>query len=338
MPDTLYVRKARSSILSHSELIWERVKGALGVPPELDVDCFVDETDFRFAGWGIYGDEESAIDSGDESFSSTEKVGPSPGRSAQIEATSGGGSARVGIPSGAASDLRTDANDAVSPSSMHLPHSLNRIQDHLSISPILAHSGSQNLNLSLGVSDNDGLGDITEDVEDEEEAMAMPDAKQDVPNPKPALDESPQIQGLRIHTSPLPSSLSFNTGSLSSPRSISGSRPGSLYGSRPGSRAGHVPGTQSPTFSVLPLSSSSAGHIPGPHRSDSFGAETQSGRRSSFGSLSGLAFSYGQTRREGDKDTGEDADYDPVSERSLRNPHFPSNFARLDTGPTVVSK
>ncbi|KAE9399955.1 hypothetical protein BT96DRAFT_919842 [Gymnopus androsaceus JB14] len=38
VPDALWVAKVRSCILSHSELIWERVKGALGVPPELDVD------------------------------------------------------------------------------------------------------------------------------------------------------------------------------------------------------------------------------------------------------------------------------------------------------------
>ncbi|KAJ3812503.1 hypothetical protein F5876DRAFT_74781 [Lentinula aff. lateritia] len=37
-PDTIWVAKIRRCILSHSELIWERVKGALGVPPELDLD------------------------------------------------------------------------------------------------------------------------------------------------------------------------------------------------------------------------------------------------------------------------------------------------------------
>ncbi|KAK0501436.1 hypothetical protein EDD18DRAFT_736868 [Armillaria luteobubalina] len=36
-PDTLWVAHARACILAHSELIWERVKGALGVPPELDM-------------------------------------------------------------------------------------------------------------------------------------------------------------------------------------------------------------------------------------------------------------------------------------------------------------
>ncbi|KAG6908962.1 hypothetical protein DXG01_002568 [Tephrocybe rancida] len=36
--DVVWVFQARKCIISHSELIWERVKGALGVPPELDVD------------------------------------------------------------------------------------------------------------------------------------------------------------------------------------------------------------------------------------------------------------------------------------------------------------
>ncbi|KAI0630828.1 hypothetical protein C8Q77DRAFT_1273249 [Trametes polyzona] len=36
--DVTWIRKTRRCIMSHSELIWERVKGALGVPPELDVE------------------------------------------------------------------------------------------------------------------------------------------------------------------------------------------------------------------------------------------------------------------------------------------------------------
>ncbi|EAU90171.2 hypothetical protein CC1G_05709 [Coprinopsis cinerea okayama7 len=34
--DVVWVAKARKCIMSHSELIWERVKGCFGVPPELD--------------------------------------------------------------------------------------------------------------------------------------------------------------------------------------------------------------------------------------------------------------------------------------------------------------
>ncbi|KAI0820300.1 hypothetical protein BC628DRAFT_1423086 [Trametes gibbosa] len=36
--DVAWIRKTRRCVISHSELIWERVKGALGVPPELDVE------------------------------------------------------------------------------------------------------------------------------------------------------------------------------------------------------------------------------------------------------------------------------------------------------------
>ncbi|KAF7794293.1 hypothetical protein EIP86_005426 [Pleurotus ostreatoroseus] len=36
--DITWVRKTRACILPRSELIWERIKGALGIPPELDID------------------------------------------------------------------------------------------------------------------------------------------------------------------------------------------------------------------------------------------------------------------------------------------------------------
>ena len=35
-PDREWAAKARACVHSHSELIWERIKGALGIPPELD--------------------------------------------------------------------------------------------------------------------------------------------------------------------------------------------------------------------------------------------------------------------------------------------------------------
>ncbi|KAH9940854.1 uncharacterized protein BXZ73DRAFT_42577 [Epithele typhae] len=36
--DVVWTYKARRCVMAHSELIWERLKGALGVPPELDVE------------------------------------------------------------------------------------------------------------------------------------------------------------------------------------------------------------------------------------------------------------------------------------------------------------
>lgn len=44
VPDFLWAVAARKCIFSHSELIWERVKGSLGIPPELDIDVqFLDD-------------------------------------------------------------------------------------------------------------------------------------------------------------------------------------------------------------------------------------------------------------------------------------------------------
>lgn len=41
--DATWVRKARHCILPRSELIWERMKGALGIPPELDTDDSIED-------------------------------------------------------------------------------------------------------------------------------------------------------------------------------------------------------------------------------------------------------------------------------------------------------
>lgn len=44
-PDDIWVARARRCVLEHSELIWQRIKGALGVPPDLDIDELVDIDD-----------------------------------------------------------------------------------------------------------------------------------------------------------------------------------------------------------------------------------------------------------------------------------------------------
>ncbi|KAI0687987.1 hypothetical protein BC835DRAFT_1302777 [Cytidiella melzeri] len=41
--DATWVRKARHCIFPRSELIWERIKGALGIPPELDTDDSIED-------------------------------------------------------------------------------------------------------------------------------------------------------------------------------------------------------------------------------------------------------------------------------------------------------
>lgn len=58
-PDSVWVLNARKCILFHSELIWERIKGALGVPPELDVDDLVQD---YFSPVPTEDDEETKSD------------------------------------------------------------------------------------------------------------------------------------------------------------------------------------------------------------------------------------------------------------------------------------
>ncbi|KAF9461232.1 hypothetical protein BDZ94DRAFT_1264311 [Collybia nuda] len=72
-PDTLWVLQARRCILAHSELIWERIKGALGVPPELDLDY--DPVDF----------DPEALESSARSVSSvdTDEISDDHGRGAR---------------------------------------------------------------------------------------------------------------------------------------------------------------------------------------------------------------------------------------------------------------
>lgn len=48
--DANWVRKARHCILPRSELIWERIKGALGIPPELDTDDPIEDPLAAFLG------------------------------------------------------------------------------------------------------------------------------------------------------------------------------------------------------------------------------------------------------------------------------------------------
>ncbi|EJT99159.1 hypothetical protein DACRYDRAFT_101348 [Dacryopinax primogenitus] len=50
-PDADWSRLLRLCIRSHSEALWERVKGALGIPPELEVE---DERDDPSQSWEIY--------------------------------------------------------------------------------------------------------------------------------------------------------------------------------------------------------------------------------------------------------------------------------------------
>ncbi|KAH7096821.1 hypothetical protein BKA62DRAFT_718260 [Auriculariales sp. MPI-PUGE-AT-0066] len=58
--DRAWTQTTRDCISAHSELLWERFKGALGVPPELDEDPLLDEDLFSYSPGGV--DHDTAVD------------------------------------------------------------------------------------------------------------------------------------------------------------------------------------------------------------------------------------------------------------------------------------
>ena len=65
--DRAWAQATRSCIASHSELLWERFKGALGVPPELDEDPLLEEDMFSDSPGGA--DDTALDDEYDDSLS-----------------------------------------------------------------------------------------------------------------------------------------------------------------------------------------------------------------------------------------------------------------------------
>ena len=179
--DADWVFAARKCIVSHSELIWERVKAALGVPPELDVE---DPEEFPTA----FEDDESAI-----------ADSPLVGRVAHFSA---GLARHLAQESGPAPDASVDVDvlgDSTpyitrAPQSPALSGDDEPEDDHLTFEPLLSTSASIPTPVSLPPSLGGGLGDIAEGAEDEEEEEANKGKEDD------DLINPSQIQGLRIST------------------------------------------------------------------------------------------------------------------------------------------
>jgi hypothetical protein len=187
-PDALWTLKARRCILSHSELMWERVKGALGVPPELDVD-FVspDDVDSESDGSGVGFAGKAGT--GSVTWYDWDAVENSP---------------LAEQPSPHLSSTSLDAHDE------HLNPTPG-----LTIAPLLVSHPSLNqpsgsssslppLSLPSALAQDVGLQEISEDAEEDEEvSMSVNNTslepKQEYPQP--------QIRGLRISTSPFVESL-----------------------------------------------------------------------------------------------------------------------------------
>jgi hypothetical protein len=306
-PDVLWVHQARACILARSELIWERVKGALGVPPELDIDEEDQEDDRQhdvFTEWatttvGIHEMGTSTAGADAQNFvTSPVDVESDP----ELNALSLSIENIMALP--------TPIGPAPSSHSSNLPP--------LSLPPSLA--GTSALSHSPLVVDL-GLQDISEDQEETDEGDASGNdwpqkqvntTQVDYTTARSLQDAPPQetIQGLKISTAPLPSSPMVPA--VTSPITISQSLSHSLHPS-----AHSVSSSPSQKVNPLPTASPSRSFS---HFSSSPHARPRSVRTSSFGSVHSTCSS---------------AAYDPVGDRVPGNPLFPSNFARLAVGPTL---
>ncbi|KAF7289090.1 hypothetical protein HMN09_01357200 [Mycena chlorophos] len=322
--DAFWVQTARTCILKHSELIWERLRGALGVPPELDID--VKETEYQ----DVFEEDEEEIpeDHGRKAFGHWEDwdaVLDSPIFDRHSAASSPNASRRA---SGVPQALSGTATPTIF-TQLPTPHD----SEYFSVSPIgltpsngsdviiepvlavsdafLANTNPPPMSLPASMSgDNNGLGDIGEEDEEEDNlANKTIDAE-------PELPEYPQVLGLRISTPGAPVLLP------SSPSLRSATTGGPLRSPSFSSRGPNSP--------ALVRSNSSSSHASGGETltrtgsSGSISAMNNLARRGSFGSM----HSFGSDR---------DAPYDPVADRSPGNPIFPSNFARLAVGPTLAA-
>lgn len=186
--DAVWVRQARKCVLAHSELIWERLKGALGVPPDLELDD-LDTSHF------IHPDSTSALSLPEDEHipdvahhphesPDSPKLTSSPEPSLTIEP----------IVATLSSIPPPSTPGVSSPPPSSLPAGLS-------------HSASK--------SQVDVLQDIVEDREEEEELVNTGD---EAPI-KSEDDPKAQIHGLRVCTSPIPSSAAVTPHGFSHPPS-----------------------------------------------------------------------------------------------------------------------
>lgn len=338
VPDTHWVRKARACILGRSELIWERVKGALGVPPELDADQEPEFSDQEYTDEEVDADDAADVfaewDSNNVGMAERRPSTSSSRSAARSASSAGDDTEHVTSPMDYAGEHPSDfgyesdpdvmslsienimaaPGDATAVSSpshhahAHAHHHAHSPLSNLSAPSALRHSG-------LSPLAGDGLSGISEDGEDEDAVRDGEKEGEDYTTARKAAGGSPPaglkgtIQGLKISTSPLLSS------GPSSP---------CVYPALPTHSLAHSPTT---SLSGLPPLNGAGAHSWGERIPA--GGLAKSGRSSSFGSVHS-ARSLGSI--------GSGSAYDPVGERGPGNPLFPSNFARLAVGPTLRAK
>ncbi|KAF8892126.1 hypothetical protein BD779DRAFT_1670471 [Infundibulicybe gibba] len=322
-PDALWALKARKCILARSELIWERVKGALGVPPELDY------------AYPAELDDEPEIETmdGDSSSVDTEDISDDEGRAARGHWDDW--DAVMDSPLVATKSRRGTMDEAAFKALVEEPLGMGGALPggeenvgSLSIEPLLEQSvGAQ---ATGTVESGAGLGDIDEGAEEEDDATTA-----DATPPGEDKDHDPdlinpaQIRGLRISTTRLPYSTPGLPSSGSSPvlGPVSPLAPYPAYPAPGGSDSrrssfastGSFSRTRPPSFSLLPTHKD--------RRSGSFASTF------SEDAAGGDGGAPNPTRRVSFGEGG----YNPVGDRVPGNPLFPSSFARLALGPTLIA-
>lgn len=328
-PDYIWAIAARKCIHFHSELIWERVKGALGIPPELDIDYdFLRDNDDDPQSTTLNPDE--GLDRGH--WADWDSIVDSPVANKRFSFES--------------PVAQKDEHDAPSspPPTIQQATQDDEDPDYLSIEPLLAgppSSASSSLlhnhpPLSLP-SSGDGLGDIAEGAE-EDEAELVSNTESSATTSglvaqegagDPQLISPSQIKGLKITTSAIPSSKSFST----PPMTLSPISPLPPYPPA-GATIGPQP-IQSGFTSSLPHS-----------RTNSFSSIGPFQRSESMGALAALRAAGGNLNYPSSVFTGSesgdirerDGGYISDGDRLPGYPLFPSNFARLAMGPALRTK
>ncbi|KAI0035322.1 hypothetical protein K488DRAFT_68487 [Vararia minispora EC-137] len=291
-PDDVWVARARACVLEHSELIWQRIKGALGVPPELDIELLGDVDVMASLPSAV--SIAASTDSGPAGLTDQIMTGSlSPELPARLPSSMQASTPEQLTAGQPPSEQSDDADADVEPYDPYGPPSpLN-----LHIEPIYAGT-SPNPTHGLPPT-RPGAHSLADCVEEEEEEASESTAP--IPAALPA-----DVRGIRIRTAP------------ESPSIFAGISP------PPGAFAA---GTDaSPAVSNIAL--------PPPVAADfgSFGrarsGSAASGR--SVGGRSSRRYSYGSVG-------SSEGAYNPVGERGPGNPLFPSSFARLALGPTLLA-
>ncbi|KIK78505.1 hypothetical protein PAXRUDRAFT_834522 [Paxillus rubicundulus Ve08.2h10] len=282
--DAIWVRNARKCILAHSELIWERLKGALGVPPELELE-----------------DEEIEVfDTADVELTLPVRL-----KTERNSNTVDAHNAWVSVTRTSPTEETLTIEPIIATLSSNLP----------ATSPGMSNPPPSSLSTTLSQSPSmaqadPGLQDIVEDGEEDEVSDASGSCGDQA---RPQKEPDSQIHGLRLSTSPVPSSPAVTAHMFSHP-------PSPVVGMNESGRNSVEP--RSPEFYLPPLTRRLS-------RTSSHGSVTSLGRGyRDFGYNSGSSeLGDGESERA----------YDPAGDRAPGNPLFPSNFARLALGPTLCA-